>query len=362
MSLVWLKLKLVRAQWMILMLAVLLQRSPAVRILSVLEKSLSRPIARIVQGTTWLATTMGVFHATAGATQLSTAPLDDGSGVFKTTVGDYFQLAFTVTGAPADPARWEVEGRIAPGLEVKSPSVSVSNSGVSAANGSYEFNGSKNGAVAYSRFNQSGNALYSLILEQAGTGIWSIVEGSPNGAGSTLYRNSSPSNSSSGFSPDIDSGSWTVVGGATPAPTSANADRLLVDGKVNGEWLVMEGHPTEADIFNYVMAVRAYNAQGDTTPTPHEIQVNVSEPDVPPGPPKILNTRWEGGRMIGDLFVSTGNRYRVDFSDDIQNWTTQTIEWRSGQSSQVYTAPFSQWLEDIELGDEEGFYVLVEED
>ena len=113
----WFKLKLARAQWLIVLLAMLLQRSPAVRVLTVLEKALSQPVARIVQGTTWLATTVGVFHATAGATQFSTAP---GRSPYAVNVGEDFEISFTVTGAPVQPARWIIQGKVAPGLAMES--------------------------------------------------------------------------------------------------------------------------------------------------------------------------------------------------------------------------------------------------
>jgi hypothetical protein len=107
----WFKLKLARAQWLIVLLAMLLQRSPAIRVLTVLEKALSQPVARIVQGTTWLATTMGVFHATAGATGLL-ASRDGGS--FRTVdesyvaeIGQHVTLAFKLDGAPI--VSWEVD-------------------------------------------------------------------------------------------------------------------------------------------------------------------------------------------------------------------------------------------------------------
>lgn len=107
----WFKLKLALSQWLIVLLAMLLQRSPAIRVLTVLEKALSQPVARIVQGTTWLATTMGVFHATAGATGLL-ASRDGGS--FRTVdesyvaeIGQQVTLAFKLDGAPI--VSWEVD-------------------------------------------------------------------------------------------------------------------------------------------------------------------------------------------------------------------------------------------------------------
>ncbi|MBT7867159.1 MAG: hypothetical protein HN763_12495, partial [Opitutales bacterium] len=277
----WFKFKLARAQWLIVLLAVLLQRSPAIRVLTILEKSLSRPVARIVQGTTWLATTMGVFHATAGATQFFTAPLDNGSGVHEANVGEYIGIAFTVTGAPAKAARWTLEGRIAPGLEVKSPGVSVSEAGVPGVNGTYVFNGSAGGAVAYTQFDLSGAALYSLILQNSESRTWAIVTGSPQSSNpSILYTNNSVSNTIAGFSPGIGDVGWTAVSGALPVPRSVNADIVPINNAIEGEWLVMEGVPTTSDIFNYVLAVRAFNAVGDTSASPHELQINVTAPSI----------------------------------------------------------------------------------
>ncbi len=112
-----LKVKLVRGQFAILMLGMLLQRSPAVRILVVLEKALSQPVSQVVRLTTYVATALGVFHATVGATQFSTAP---GNSPFNAEVGKDFAISFTVTGAPKVPARWEIQGSLPPGLTMAS--------------------------------------------------------------------------------------------------------------------------------------------------------------------------------------------------------------------------------------------------
>lgn len=107
----WIKFKLARAQWLIVLLAMILQRSPAIRVLTVLEKVLSQPVARIVQGTAWLATTMGVFHATAGATGLL-ASRDGGSfrtidETYVAEIGEQVTLAFKLDGSSI--VSWEVD-------------------------------------------------------------------------------------------------------------------------------------------------------------------------------------------------------------------------------------------------------------
>ncbi len=108
-----LKNRLVRSQFAILMLGMLLQRSPAVRILAVFERALSQPVSHVVKMATWTATALGVFNATAGATQFNTAP---GNSPFDAEVGKELAISFTVTGAPKVPARWEIQGSIPPGL------------------------------------------------------------------------------------------------------------------------------------------------------------------------------------------------------------------------------------------------------
>ncbi|MEC7906495.1 MAG: hypothetical protein VYC82_04660 [Verrucomicrobiota bacterium] len=68
-----LKVQLAKGQFAILLLGFILQRSPAVQILSLFEKASRLPTAQVVKSTTWLATGMGLFHATAGATGLQSS-------------------------------------------------------------------------------------------------------------------------------------------------------------------------------------------------------------------------------------------------------------------------------------------------
>lgn len=256
MNLMWLQVKIARAQLGILFLVMLLQRSPAVRVLSVLERGLSQPISRIVQATTWVATCMGVFHATAGATTFQTTP---GRSPFSGTVGEEFSsFVFTVTDAPVNPARWVIAGTIAPGIELLS-----------------------------------------------------------------------------------------------------NTNKTLVDGEIFGSTITVQGTPTTEGIF--VFSAQAFNAVGDTDNNQYEIQINVSASTLPPGPPVIRNARWGGSGMVGDLQLSAGITYRIDFSTNAKDWSPLMVEFVANQPTQTFTPNSNQILSDISLGNQLGFYALVEE-
>ena len=207
MNLFSLKVRLVRAQFAILMLGMLLQRSPAVRVLVVLEKALSQPFSQVVKLTTYVATTMGVFHATAGATQFNTAP---GNSPFEAEVGVELAISFTVTGAPKVASRWEIRGSLPPGLTMTS-----------------------------------------------------------------------------------------------------DTNGTLVDGMIDGNIISVQGLPTMDG--TYVFNAKAFNDEGDTDNNRYEVQINVSASTFPQGPPVIRNVRWGGSGIVGDLQLSAGVTYRIDY-------------------------------------------------
>jgi hypothetical protein len=124
-------MKLARAQVGIFILVALLQRTPVVKYVLQYERALSAPIAKMVKMTTWVATSMGLFHATAGATTYSIVPASSADA----TVGEAFNLAFTITGTPEEVRSWEVTGEIPPGLSVPGISGDTLNSGVGTITG-----------------------------------------------------------------------------------------------------------------------------------------------------------------------------------------------------------------------------------
>lgn len=107
------KLQLAKGQFAILLLGFILQRSPAVQIVSLFEKALRLPTAQVVKSVTWIATGMGLFHATAGATGLITQ-VNGGSTSNKTSftfeVGEQVSLILALDGVPGI-SYWEIDAR-----------------------------------------------------------------------------------------------------------------------------------------------------------------------------------------------------------------------------------------------------------
>ena len=114
MNLMLIQLKLARAQMGLFILLALLQRTPIVKYAFQFERALAAPVAKLIKATTYVATGMGLFHATAGATTYVINPASPADA----TVGEAFSLAFDITGTPADASSWSVTGQIPPGLSV----------------------------------------------------------------------------------------------------------------------------------------------------------------------------------------------------------------------------------------------------
>ena len=114
MNLMLIQLKLARAQMGLFILLALLQRTPIIKYAFQFERALAAPVAKLIKATTYVATGMGLFHATAGATTYVINPASPANA----TVGEEFALAFDVTGAPHNAASWSVGGQIPPGLTV----------------------------------------------------------------------------------------------------------------------------------------------------------------------------------------------------------------------------------------------------
>ena len=107
-----LKVQLAKGQFAILLLGFILQRSPAVQILSLFDKAFRLPTAQVIKSATWLATGMGLFHATAGATGLQSS-VDGGSFTNRTSftveVGEEVTLSLNLEGVQVN--YWEVDAK-----------------------------------------------------------------------------------------------------------------------------------------------------------------------------------------------------------------------------------------------------------
>jgi len=95
------------------MLSLLLQRAPMVRALISAEATTGNPISALLRSVVTVAA-VGGYHALAGATQLTANPATPATA----TVGSVFAMVFSVTGAPANAASYEVRGVLPPGLSI----------------------------------------------------------------------------------------------------------------------------------------------------------------------------------------------------------------------------------------------------
>jgi len=105
-----------RCRWIYLpasLLSLLLQRAPMVSGLVMAESRLGNPINALLRSAFTVAA-VGSYHALAGATQLATNPGSPATA----TVGSAFAMVFSVTGAPANAASYEVRGVLPPGLSI----------------------------------------------------------------------------------------------------------------------------------------------------------------------------------------------------------------------------------------------------
>ncbi len=116
MNLMWLQLKLARAQMSVFVLLVILQRTPVIKYALQFEKAATAPITKAIQAITITAASLGSLHAQSGATQFNIVPASPANA----TVGEEFSLAFAITGTPENAASWQITGTIPPGLSVPS--------------------------------------------------------------------------------------------------------------------------------------------------------------------------------------------------------------------------------------------------
>ncbi|MCH6255483.1 immunoglobulin domain-containing protein [Puniceicoccaceae bacterium K14] len=107
-----------KAQVAVFTLAMLLQRAPVIKHVIEFQRALSAPIAQAIRSVGFVATAIGGFQAYSGATTFVINPASPATA----TVGEEFQMAFTVTGANggrSSAGSWQVLGDIPEGLAVQ---------------------------------------------------------------------------------------------------------------------------------------------------------------------------------------------------------------------------------------------------
>lgn len=107
-----------RLQWPVMLLAMLLQRAPALRAVLQLDGAGPSRIVQLLQGAMVAALAAGEVHAQAGATTISPAPGEDGNPG-RGTVGEPFQAAVAIIGAPVTAASYQITGELPPGVTIE---------------------------------------------------------------------------------------------------------------------------------------------------------------------------------------------------------------------------------------------------
>jgi len=114
MNIMWLQMKLAKAQVSLFMLFLILQRTPIIKYAMQLEKAVNAPIAKMVRAFTVTAASIGGLHSLSGATEYVVNPASPADA----TVGEEFSLAFSIIDTPATADYWEISGTIPPGLSI----------------------------------------------------------------------------------------------------------------------------------------------------------------------------------------------------------------------------------------------------
>jgi hypothetical protein len=100
-----------------MLLVLLLQRAPGLRAALNFDAGASSRIVQILQGAMVTALAAGEVHAQTGATTISPAPGEDGNPG-RGKVGEPFQAAVAIIGAPVTAASYQVTGDLPPGLTI----------------------------------------------------------------------------------------------------------------------------------------------------------------------------------------------------------------------------------------------------
>ena len=102
--------KYLKYQLMLMSLMVILQKSPVMRTIALLEKVIKVPIARMIQFTGVAIATTSAPHAFAGATAFTSNPSSPTTG----NTGEAFNMVFAMTGTPSAVKSWTILGDLPP--------------------------------------------------------------------------------------------------------------------------------------------------------------------------------------------------------------------------------------------------------
>ncbi len=270
--------RFLKYQMLLMTLVVVLQRSPMMRILTILERAIKAPMSRMVQFTTGAVATVGVQQAVTGATTFTANPASPTTA----TVGQSFNLAFAVTGAPSAVGSWEVLGNLPPGLSIPGLSGTTLNvkvgsiAGVPTTPGTYDIT-----VQPFEKLNLNGDTNkqrypISITVDGETPPPVTIFSASPSSnvigqAGASFLQTFSISG--------MTAASWEITGALPPGLNLRGPNGELPQGNtlnaVSGE---ITGTPTQPGVFN--LSLRTYdqpNLAGITDGMQHSLAIAIED-------------------------------------------------------------------------------------
>ena len=285
-------------QLLLMTIAVMLQRSPIVRIASLLERALKTPVSRIIQLATATFAASSSINALSGATTFTSNP----SSPTTANVGETFNLVFAVTGSPSAVKSWEVLGEVPPGLSIPGLNGSTLNSKVGSLTGTPTTAGTYNLTVqAFGSTNRRGDTdkkRYPISISVTGEVAppETVFSATPSTSTTgTVGTEISQTFSISGLS----ARSWKISGAIPQGLTITGPNNESIQGTtLNAVSGRISGTPTNAGAFNF--SLQAYdqeNLAGITDGKTHSLSMTINEAP----PPETVFTATPSNNTVGTV-------------------------------------------------------------
>lgn len=276
-------------------LAILLQRTPLVRLVSSTEFVLAPSASSILRGVVATAVSLGAVDTVAGATTISPAP-GSNENPASAKVGEPFTGAFAVIGAPKLPQSYEIGGAIPPGIVISDMVDNVVNSGSVILSGIPTLAGNfRIEARAWNQPNRQGDG-------GKDTYIYTIAVSPSDTSGFPPEITSPPQSTATSLGSSV---TLSVTVNADPAPTFQWQKDGIPIASATASTLTLS-NITAADAGNYRVVVT--NTLGSTTSsiaslfitaaTPLKITSHPQSINIAPGSPATFKINANGNGPV----------------------------------------------------------------
>ncbi|GAB5559437.1 MAG: hypothetical protein SynsKO_10840 [Synoicihabitans sp.] len=238
-------------------LMVLLQRLPVLRTVVTTEFVVSSSVGSVLKGVLAGSAALGAVQTVAGATEFNAG---DTGNPANATVGESFAAAFAITGAPSNPASYEITGSIPAGLSVTNISGDTVNGATVTITGTPteagEFTMSIRAWKGQNKTGLGGTPTFNYVINVAAA----------EGTAPTITTQPGSLTISEGGS-----ASFTVAASGEPAPTFQwRKDGADISGATSATFNIASVSNSDAGIY----AVVVTNASGNVTSSSATLTVN----------------------------------------------------------------------------------------